>query len=285
MDIGFIGVGQMGGPMARRLLVSGHNVAAYDINKAATAKLAAHGADIRSCPAEVVEDRSVILTSLPGPSEVEAVMTGASGVLQSVRPQALVLETSTIGPSLSRSLAQQFADKGASYLDCPVSNGVAAAEAGTLTFMVGGDAIVLERARPILAPLSSHIFHLGPVGSGNTAKLLNQSIYLCYVAAFCESMRLGREAGLDFRTLLEVLRRSVAGDPLMTGWEKRIETADLTPGWRLQRVLKDLSLCAQVCSETDFKGPIFETALSAFREVAESGHMESDLTALFTATR
>jgi 3-hydroxyisobutyrate dehydrogenase len=124
---------------------------------------------------------------------------------------------------------------------------------------------------------------MGPLGSGNIAKLINQSIYLCYVAAFCESMRLGRSAGLDVQTLLDVLRKSVAGDPLMTGWEKRIETGDLTPGFRIRRVLKDMSLCDDVCSEQAFEGPIFEAALQAFRDVGAAGHMENDLTAIFTA--
>jgi len=124
---------------------------------------------------------------------------------------------------------------------------------------------------------------LGPTGSGNIAKLLNQNIYLAYVAAFCESMRLGRCAGLDIQTLLDVLRKSVAGDPLMTGWEKRIETGDLKPGWTIRRVLKDMTLGADVCLEQSFEAPIFATALQAYREVGAAGNMENDLTALYTA--
>jgi 3-hydroxyisobutyrate dehydrogenase-like beta-hydroxyacid dehydrogenase len=283
MDIGFIGVGQMGSPMARRLLSAGHRLAVYDVDPDACARLVAHGAEARSTPASIAADCPNIITSLPGPKEVELVMRGANGLLSAVHPDTLVLETSTIGPALSRALARQFAEKGATYLDCPVSNGVRAAQAGTLTFMIGGDSAAVERAKPILSSLASDIFHMGPLGSGNIAKLINQSIYLCYVAAFCESMRLGRSAGLDVQTLLDVLRKSVAGDPLMTGWEKRIETGDLTPGWRIRRVLKDMSLCDDVCSEQAFEGPIFEAALQAFRDVGAAGHMENDLTAIFTA--
>jgi 3-hydroxyisobutyrate dehydrogenase-like beta-hydroxyacid dehydrogenase len=212
-------------------------------------------------------------------------MRGADGVLSSVQPGTLVLETSTIGPALSRALAREFAECGATYLDAPVSNGVQAARDGALTFMIGGDGADFERAKPILAPLASDIFHMGPIGSGNIAKLLNQNIYLAYVAAFCESMRLGRCAGLDVQTLLDVLRRSVAGDPLMTGWEKRIETGDLKPGWPIRRVLKDMILGAEVCSEQLFDAPIFGTALQAFRQVGEAGNMENDLTALYTALK
>jgi 3-hydroxyisobutyrate dehydrogenase-like beta-hydroxyacid dehydrogenase len=283
MDIGFIGVGQMGGPMARRLLNAGHRLVICDVSPDACARLVAQGAESRSTPSQVAADCPTIITSLPSPKEVEIVMRGTDGLLSSVRSDTMVLETSTIGPALSRALAQQFAQAGAVYLDCPVSNGVQAAQAGTLTFMIGGDGAAVERAKPILSSLASDIFHLGPVGSGNIAKLINQNIYLCYVAAFCESMRLGRSAGLDVQTLLDVLRKSVAGDPLMTGWEKRIETGDLEPGWRVRRVLKDMTLGADVASERAFDGPIFETALQAFRHIGEAGHMEHDLTALFTA--
>ena len=283
MDIGFIGVGQMGCPMARRLLNAGHRLVICDVSPDACARLVAQGAESRSTPSQVAADCPTIITSLPSPKEVEIVMRGTDGLLSSVRSDTMVLETSTIGPALSRALAQQFAQAGAVYLDCPVSNGVQAAQAGTLTFMIGGDGAAVERAKPILSSLASDIFHLGPVGSGNIAKLINQNIYLCYVAAFCESMRLGRSAGLDVQTLLDVLRKSVAGDPLMTGWEKRIETGDLEPGWRVRRVLKDMTLGADVASERAFDGPIFETALQAFRHIGEAGHMEHDLTALFTA--
>jgi 3-hydroxyisobutyrate dehydrogenase-like beta-hydroxyacid dehydrogenase len=283
MDIGFIGVGKMGGPMGRRLLDAGHCLVVCDVNPNACAELARHGAKIGSTPAQIAAVCPNIITSLPSPTEVEIVMRGADGLLSSVRPGTLVLETSTIGPALSRTLAREFAEQGATYLDAPVSNGIQAAHDGTLTFMIGGDGADFERAKPILTPLASDIFHMGPTGSGNIAKLLNQNIYLVYVAAFCESMRLGRCAGLDVQTLLDVLRKSVAGDPLMTGWEKRIEKGNLKPGWPINRVLKDMMLSADVCSEQSFNAPIFERALQAFREVGGAGNMENDLTALFTA--
>src|SRR5689334_14582937 len=146
LDIGFIGVGQMGGPMAGRLIDAGHKLAIYDVNQEACARLAARGAEVRASPAAIAADRTNIITSLPGPKEVETVMRGTDGLLSAVRRDALVLETSTIGPALSRELAQEFAAKGATYLDCPVSNGVQAAKAGTLTFMIGGDAAAVDRA-------------------------------------------------------------------------------------------------------------------------------------------
>ncbi len=283
MDIGFVGVGKMGGPMARRLIAAGHCVLVCDVDAQACAGLSLLGAEIRATPAQVARDCRNVITSLPSAREVETVMRRADGLVASVCPGTLVMETSTIGPALSRELAREFAGRNARYLDCPVSNGVAAAQNGTLTFMIGGDGADVARAKPMLAHLAAQVFHLGPVGSGNVAKLLNQNVYLSYVAAFCESLRLGRRAGLDVRTLLDVLRNSVAGDPLMTAWEKRIETGDLAPGWAIRRVLKDMALGADVCAEHAFDAPILAAAMRAFREIGEAGHMEHDLTALFTA--
>jgi 3-hydroxyisobutyrate dehydrogenase-like beta-hydroxyacid dehydrogenase len=154
--------------MARRLIDAGHRLAIYDVNPDACAKLAAQGAEMRSSPAAVAADRNNIITSLPGPKEVENVMRGVDGLLSAIRRDALILETSTIGPALSRELAREFAAKGATYLDCPVSNGVQAAQAGTLTFMIGGDAAAVERAKPMLRPLATDIFHLGSIGSATS---------------------------------------------------------------------------------------------------------------------
>jgi 3-hydroxyisobutyrate dehydrogenase-like beta-hydroxyacid dehydrogenase len=207
MDIGFIGVGKMGGPMARRLVEAGHRVIFHDVTAAACARLRSHGGEFRSSPASVAAECLYIITSLPSAKEVEIVMRGADGLLSCVRPGSLVLETSTIGPALSRELAREFAARDAVYLDAPVSNGVQAAEDGTLTFMIGGDAAAVERARSILSPLASDVFHMGEIGAGNIAKLLNQNIYLAYVAAFCESLSLGHCAGLNVQTLLDVLRK------------------------------------------------------------------------------
>lgn len=282
MKLGLVGAGKMGGPMGRRLIAAGHSLIVCDINPEACARLAREGAEIRQTPSELA-DCEAIITSLPTPKEVELVASGPAGLLSSVNPGTLILETSTLGPAQSRHLEMEFGRRGATYLDAPVSNGVQGARDGTLVFMIGGDKAHFPKAKEILSPLASHVFYLGAIGSGNIAKILNQNIYLVYVAAFCEAMRLGRAAGLDVNTLVEVMRQSVAGDPLMTGWEKRIETADLVPGWSIRRVLKDLMLGVDVCSEQSFKSPVLEAAVRAFREAGEAGNLDNDLTSLYTA--
>ena len=285
MEIGFIGIGRMGSLMAGRLLSEGHRLVINDVERAACLPLVERGAVLCSSPAEVAQDSAMILTSLPGPEEVESVMTGPKGILSGARAGALIVEMSTIGPAQSRRLAARCAAAGLSYIDAPVSNGVGPAARGELTIMVGGDEAALERARPILGCLGNRIYHLGPVGSGNIAKIANQIVYLSYVAAFTEVARLGRHSGLDVLALVDLLRNSVAGSPMMTGWEKRIETGDLEPGFMVRRVLKDLGLGHQICVEDHFDAPILETVIAAFRQADEAGYSEKDMTAIYRAAR
>lgn len=283
MDIGFIGLGRMGSRMAARLLAAGHALAIHDIDAAACRPLIERGAVACTSPEEVARASEIILTSLPGPAEVDAVMSGPRGVLRGARQGSLVAELSTIGPEQSRALARACLETGLSYIDAPVSNGVGPAETGELTIMVGGEIADFERALPILRCLGRDIYHLGPIGSGNIAKLANQIVYLAYVAAFTEVAQLGRQAHLDVPTLVDVLRKSVAGAPLMTGWEKRIESGDLDGGFQVRRVLKDLTLGQEACAAHSVAVPVLDSVIRAFREVGAAGYMEKDMTALYTA--
>jgi 3-hydroxyisobutyrate dehydrogenase-like beta-hydroxyacid dehydrogenase len=283
MDIGFIGIGRMGSRMAARLLAAGHALTIHDIDAAGCRPLIERGATAGSSPADVAQASEIILTSLPGPAEVDAVMTGPRGVLRGARPKSLVVELSTIGPAQSRALARACAAAGLSYIDAPVSNGVGPAETGDLTIMVGGDAADFQRAVPVLRCLGRDIYHLGPIGSGNVAKLANQIVYLAYVAAFTEVALLGRQAHLDVPTLIDVLRKSVAGAPLMTGWEQRLASGDLEGGFLVRRVLKDLHLGAEACVEHSVAAPVLDSVIRAFAEIGAAGYMEKDMTALYTA--
>jgi 3-hydroxyisobutyrate dehydrogenase-like beta-hydroxyacid dehydrogenase len=282
MELGFIGIGRMGSRMAGRLLAAGHALAIYDVDRAACAPLAERGATLCDGPGDVAGRSDMILTSVPGPVEVEAVMAGPAGVIAGARPGALIAELSTIGPAQSQDLAGRATAAGLAYIDAPVSNGVPAAEAGELTIMVGGSAADYRRALPVLNLLGNRLYHLGPIGSGNIAKIANQVVYLAYVAAFSEVARLGRDCGLDVPSLVDVLRRSVAGAPLMTGWERRIETGDIEPGFRIRRVIKDLELGARICADRQFDAPVFQAALDTFRKADAAGFRESDMTAIYT---
>ena len=281
MNVGCIGIGRMGSRMARRLVDGGNKVFIYDVSPANYPSLISAGATACATPAALAAQVDFIVTSVPGPPQVEAAITGHEGILSGARPGSLIIETSTIGPAQSRELARRCAERGVKFIDASVSGGVGPAERGTLTAMIGGERADFETAQPVLRCLAKGIHHLGPLGSGNVAKLINQIVFLSYVALFCEATGLGRDCGLDIPELVEILRTSVAGSPLMTGWERHLETGDLKPGFQVARVLKDLGLGAELCREQNYDAPIFQTALRAFRAAAEAGFADQDMSVLF----
>jgi 3-hydroxyisobutyrate dehydrogenase-like beta-hydroxyacid dehydrogenase len=273
MDIGFIGIGRMGRPITQRLLAAGHSVSVFDVDPNATTAVRAAGA--RGCddPAAVAERCGLVFTCVPGPKEVDDVIRGPRGLLSSAAPDSIIVELSVIGPALGRMFAERAAGVGVHFLDAPLSGGEAGAAKGDLTAMVGGDKAILERARPFLGVFCAAIFHLGGSGSGYIAKAINQMIYLSYVASFSEAAALGDRAGLDMPVLLDVLKSSVAGNPLVTGWDARL------------RVVKDLEAGEEACATFAFKADIFATVMESFRNLAAGGHAAADMTALFRTKR
>lgn len=204
-EIGFIGLGNMGGRMTARLVEKGRSVLGYDVRAGLAEELGARpAASVR----DVAGAADIILLSLPDSHVVEAVTGGADGLIAHARAGQVVVDLSTAAPSSTRAIHAQFADRGAAYLDAGISGGAAAADKGTLTLMVGGEADALERARPVLEGFSSGIFHCGASGSGHTAKLLNNFLNAVSLSATAEVMVAGKKAGLDLEVLLEIINAS-----------------------------------------------------------------------------
>lgn len=280
MKVGVIGLGRMGAPMARRIISGGHSVTVFDIDADALARAGAEGADCAGSPAEVAAGVEVVLSSVPGPAEVEKVMTGTDGVLGAVRRDAVIVETSTIGPDQCRALAAAFAERGARFLDSPISGGVQGARDGTLTVMVGGDVDALARARSVLNCIATNIRHLGDSGAGSTTKLINQMVFLTFAAVLCEGVALAASHGLEAGPVLETLSTSVAASPMASGWHDRMRTNDTENGFQVYRVLKDLRLVHEAAASTGIVTPAFEAALNEFENAAELGFAEQDLTVI-----
>lgn len=200
-EIGFIGLGNMGGRMTARLVERGRRVAGYDLRPGLAA---AAGARAVGSVAEVAADTDAILMSLPDSRAVEAVVNGDDGLMAHVSPGQVVVDLSTAAPSSTRAIHDRLAERGAAYLDAGVSGGAAAADAGSLSVMVGGDEAVLERVRSILSCFAAKIFYCGESGSGHTAKLLNNFLNAVSLAATAEVMVAGRKAGLDLDVLLKI---------------------------------------------------------------------------------
>ena len=281
MNVGFIGLGRMGSLMARNLIDAGHSLFVHDIDREACDGAVNAGARWASSSAEAARQATIVVSSVPGPLEVAEIMTGRDGVLAGIAEGALVIETSTIGPSQSRDLARQFSAHSVSYVDATVNrirlDGVAE---GHMTIMVGGEVADFKRALPILECLGDQIHHVGPTGSGNTVKLLNQMIFLSYVAMFSEGLALGQRLGLPLETLLKVFSTSAAGHTMIVDKYDQIKSGDETPGFTIARVIKDLDLAAELCDEVVFSAPGFAASLAAFKCAAAEGAGASDMTAL-----
>lgn len=266
--------------MSRRILDGGHSVTVYDVDADALARAGADGLACAGSPAEVASASEIVLSSVPGPAEVEQVMTGANGVLGAVGRNAIVLESSTVGPDQCRSLAVAFAKRGAHFLDAPISGGVQGARDGTLTVMVGGDVDALSRARSVLNCIATNIRHLGDSGAGSTTKLINQMVFLTFAAVLCEGVALAASHGLEAGPVLETLSTSVAASPMASGWHDRMRTNDTENGFQVYRVLKDLRLVHEAAASTGIVTPAFEAALNEFENAAELGFAEQDLTVI-----
>jgi 3-hydroxyisobutyrate dehydrogenase-like beta-hydroxyacid dehydrogenase len=209
-------------------------------------------------------------------------MDGPDGIIANARKGSLLVEMSTIGPALSRSLHERAKARGLSYIDAPISNGVGPAETGELTIMIGGDKADYDRAVPVLKHLGNRLYQLGPIGSGNFAKIANQIIYLSYVASFCEITRVGRELGVDVPQMIDVMRNSVAGRPMMTSWEKRLENGDRVAGFQISRILKDLGLGADIAKELGVDAPLLSEVIQTYQDTAGAGYADLDMTAIYS---
>ncbi|ANN69486.1 NAD(P)-dependent oxidoreductase [Bordetella bronchialis] len=203
--VGFIGLGNMGGRMTRRLVDAGIAVAGYDTDPS---RAAACGADAAGSVREAVQAGDVVLMSLPDSHVVEAVVEGPDGVLAHCRAGQTVIDLSTAAASSTMRLQGRFRDKGAHYIDAGISGGAAAAEKGTLTLMIGGDADAVDAVRWVFQPFSTKALHMGASGAGHTTKLLNNFLNAVSLAATAEVMVAGKKAGLDLHQLLDVLNSS-----------------------------------------------------------------------------
>jgi len=210
-EIGFIGLGAMGKPMALNLIKNGFSLWVYDIIPEKMDPLATQGAKACGSPKEVAKICPVIVTILPAPPEVRAAVLGREGVIEGIKPGATLIEMSTIDPMTSREVAEALAAKGAKMLDAPVARGVPAAVAGTLSIFVGGDKKVYEECLTVLKAMGTDIFHVGPAGCGHVVKMINNLILAGTVALLSESLVLGVTAGVKPDPLYEALCAGSAG--------------------------------------------------------------------------
>jgi 3-hydroxyisobutyrate dehydrogenase len=262
MKIGFIGTGAMGAPMVRNLLRHGHAVTAYDLVEAALATAVSAGARRAGSAAEAAGAAEMVITMLPSSPHVEAAYLGPRGVLETVGAGRLCVDMSTIEPGVSRRVADAARARGARFADAPVSGGVPGAEAATLAIMVGAAPEDFAEARPVLECLGANVIHVGPVGSGEVAKLCNNLIAGVAAVAVSEAFRIAEGFGVDPKVLTQVIAKSSGNTWVMEHMHpvpglvaKASSSRDYAPGFTTDLMAKDLGLAVNAARQ--LRVPVF----------------------------
>jgi 3-hydroxyisobutyrate dehydrogenase-like beta-hydroxyacid dehydrogenase len=256
MKVGFIGVGQMGVHMSRHIKEAGYELVVSDANKDAAAPLLAAGAEWADTPADVAQSCRVVISCLPTPQIVEDIVLGPVGLKNKWQAGDIYIDMSTNSPSTVRRIAEAAALMGVEVLDAPVSGGTRGADMGTLTIMVGGEAATLEKARPVLEPMANKIFHLGEVGCGNVAKLVNNMIGLACGSICAEGFVLGVKAGIDPQALYDLMCISTANNWSLQQYPNTVFKGNFAPGFKISLAHKDISLALGLGEEYGVPLPV-----------------------------
>ncbi len=238
--IGFIGLGIMGKPMSRNLMKAGHELVVYDVRPEPIEELATEGAARGLSPKDVASRSEIVITMLPDGPEVEEVILGPGGVLEAARPGLTVVDMSSISPVVARKVGEQCARWGVEFLDAPVSGGEPGAINATLAIMVGGEAAVYQKVRPIFQAMGKSITLTGPVGAGNVTKLANQIMVAANIAAIGEALALAAKAGVNPETVFHAVKGGLAGSAALNAKAPMILARNFQPGFRIRLHHKDL---------------------------------------------
>ncbi|MFC9502877.1 NAD(P)-dependent oxidoreductase [Streptomyces sp. NPDC057002] len=278
-DVGIAGLGVMGSAIARRLLRRERAVRVYDIRPAAVVELTQDGATTAESPA-LLATSGVVILSLNTADIVEQVVFGPDGVLSAAPDGVLVIDMSSIDPARTREFAERAAKLGAGWVDAPLSGGAPGAERGELTLMLGGEEEHVERALPVLGALASRLTHLGPAGSGQLVKSVNQVLVGCGFAALAEAAALVRAAGLAPQQVLTALSGGRADSALLQEFFVKFAEADLSPTGRVSNMVKDLEAARDYARSAGVPLPVTTSVAELHRWLTAAGHGDADNAAL-----
>lgn len=281
MDVGFIGLGRMGEPMAQNLLSAGHRLTVHNRSEAVVERMVAAGARRADSPADVARAAEIVVSCVLTPEQDEAIWIGPGGAIEGARPGQVFIDTSTVEPALTRRLAAALAPRGVEFMDAPISGGPDGARAGTLSVIVGGAAEALAKARPVLEVFGRRIFHMGPAGCGVSAKICNQILTGTIHALVCETMVLGTKLGLDPAQLFEVVRAS-------SGQSRALERAvpnyvlprNFAPAYTVEGIIKDLECAIQTAKKNGVRLLLPTIAQQLYTEAHGLGHGGKDVAAV-----
>jgi 3-hydroxyisobutyrate dehydrogenase len=290
--IGFIGLGNMGLPMAQNLVKAGHAVAGFDVNAASAGRLAEDGGARAASAADACKDAELVITMLPAGAHAHDVYLGDGGVLVAVAPGTLLIDSSTIDVETAREVAQAAAGKGLAMVDAPVSGGVAGAQAATLTFMVGGPDDAFERARPVLEKMGKTIVHAGGPGTGQAAKICNNMILGASMIVVSEAFLLAEKLGLDAQKLFDISSKSSGQCWSMTTYcpvpgpvPASPANRDYKAGFTAAMMLKDLKLAQAAARATRAATPLGAGAAAVYEQFVETGEGGVDFSGIIRYLR
>lgn len=287
--IAFIGLGNMGKPMAENLIKKGYQLNVFDLNTAVLNEMAKHGASVATSPVEAAKDVDMVITMLPAGQHVKDVYLGkdnGQGLLDAVNQNTILVDSSTIAASDAREVANAAAAKGIAFLDAPVSGGTAGAAAGTLSFIVGGQDTQFEQVKPVLEAMGKNIFHAGDVGAGQVAKICNNMLLGVIMAGTAEAMNLGAKNGLDPKVLSSILSASTGRNWALEVCNPHPNVAETMPssrgytgGFMSKLMLKDMNLAKQTANDTQVVTPMADQATALYTQHCQQ-HGDKDFSSI-----
>ena len=284
--IAFIGLGTMGGPMARNILRGGFAVRGFDIASGAVEALTSAGGTAGSSPADAARGADVVVTMLPNGPHVEEAVFGPDGIAETIAPGTLYIDMSTIAPATTDAIARRLAERGIRMLDAPVGRQQQHAVEGKLLIMVGGEVEDLERARPVLERMGDTIIHCGPVGSGSRMKIVNNFMSVTLNATTAEALTLAEASGLDPELARKTMLGTAAGQGhLGSTYPSKVLKGDLTPGFMVDLALKDLGLALELGRALGLRLATGEVAAQTYKAAQDEGLGRDDWTAIYARMR
>lgn len=275
----------MGAPMALNVLQAGHSLTVYNRTREKAQAIVEAGGAIADSPQQAARSAEIIVTCVSDSPDVEAVLLGEAGVVQGAQPGALVVDMSTISPSVTRRIAEALAQKGIAMLDAPVSGGSEGAQQGSLSIMIGGAAADVERAMPVLSAMGRTITHVGTIGAGQTTKAINQVIAAGTYLSVAEGLALGLKAGLDMEKVVQAVGSGAAASWGLTHRSSNMINNEYPLGFRVRLHHKDLAIALEAARELGIPLPIAAYVEQAETGLIARGYGDEDVSAIARSVR
>jgi 3-hydroxyisobutyrate dehydrogenase-like beta-hydroxyacid dehydrogenase len=277
-DVGFIGLGIMGSPMAANVLAKGHRLTVFDISPEAVARVTAKGAVAAASPKAVAAASDVVITMLPDAPDVERVALGPDGIVEGLHQGGILIDMSTSAPETTRRVGAALAARGCGMVDCPVGKTAEHAVTGTLTLMIGGSDSDVERVLPVLRCMGTDLFRCGALGNGHAMKATNNLLATALVALNAEILAAGVKAGLTLETMTSVMQKTMAwNNQLAVAFPIRPLKGDFEPGFMLKLAHKDCRIALSMIAAMNLEAPLGRAALAACQEGIDKGYAGNDV--------